>query len=150
MNVKRSPLLMLAFCGIVGFTTLASAAQKARAISAPGATIGQLTRAVFSRQGFQVAIPHRGIIEEMYFSLVPPVSACGELPQCNYLHAYPTCAPGCPQGYCYCGCNQTGCTPYFCREVGFKSLCTLAENNLPGCPHPCEGDYNSSCQDLTQ
>ena len=149
MNRRQVGISTLVFLPVLAFAALASATQKARAVSPPGATIRQLLQSIFRNQDFQVAVPHRGVFQEVRFSLVPPVSACGELPQCNYYHAYPMCPPICPQGYCYCGCNQTGCTPYFCREVAFKSLCTIA-SGPPGCPSPCEGDYNSSCQDLTQ
>lgn len=145
MSSKRT-MVAVSLLPLLAVPILTRSLVEARAILSPNAPILQVVRLVLSRQSYQIAIPHRSIFEGLESIAIPSVSACCGTGSCNNLTAQPMCAPGCPQGYCYCGCRQLGCTPYFCTQTTANKLCLLGQNNGPGCGSNCEGDYNQKCQ----
>ena len=147
MNTKRASMAAVILILVSMGCVFANAFQRARAISSPNATIGQQIRLTFIGHKYQIAIPHRGILQEVRFSLIPAAAACA-VPYCNGLTSQPRCQPGCPQGFCYCpNCNPTGCTPYFCMPTTKqRSLCSLAYSTHQECG-TCRADTTSSqCQ----
>jgi hypothetical protein len=89
--------LVLAFSVWLSIGTLLGA----EAVLPPRPGLWQLIKFALSSQHFQIAVPHRSILQQLRFSVVPVVSACGTQ-DCDMTTAQPHCPTGCPQGFCYC------------------------------------------------
>jgi hypothetical protein len=155
MNLKKlataSSLLVIAsFAWYV-----ANMYRMANVVSSPQASIRQKVAMLFQNRNYQVAIPDRGILEEVRFSVVPRARACGGGgggSDCDSTSLQAVCPLSCPTGYCYCGpgiiqssCQSfLGCTPYYCQTTTngrLTKLCQVGLNkDTRNCGPTCELD----------
>lgn len=119
----------------------ASAFMIAKAIAPPHSTFATIARTAMHPR-FQMATPHRNLLKEIKFAIVPSVQACSP-PNCTGYESQYSCG-GCPIGYCYCpNCTTSGCTVYVCQYTGAKNkICKTATGKTP-CT-ACENDSSSN------
>src|SRR5689334_6672252 len=99
----------------------ATAIMIAEVTLAPSATPGQvLARAV--HPPYQIAAPHRGLLKQIHWTLVPAASACGTR-TCDGNESQQGCQAGCPYTCGMCpNCNTGPCVIYTCVFVGGNKL----------------------------
>jgi len=124
----------------------ANAYMNTRAVTAPHATTWQVLQRV-GRQPYEVRVPHRNLLAQVRFSLVPEAKACGGL-TCDATTSKTGCNENCPIGMCgRCpDCNNGPCTIYTCVPGPLNRMCQYMKNPNP--THVCDtctDSHNVSC-----
>jgi hypothetical protein len=142
-------LLLKALCLLAGVTVSLVSYERlliASAVASPKATLAtRLTMVVAPT--YQIAAPHRSLLGEGKFSLIPSANAqvpCGA--SCNSSGTQQTCQTGCGG---MCGncpdCWNGPCTIYTCKTTGtLNKNCSTAYNENSNCLF-CRNDQVGSC-----
>jgi hypothetical protein len=138
--------------GVVGVTLLlvgyrgVGAFMVAKAVAPPHTSAASIIRRVF-HPPFQMATPHRNLIREIRFDLIPSALACGS-GECTGFESKPGCGD-CNPGFCYCpGCTMNpGCTQYFCTYTNNprKACQNVVVTDQHSPCYLCENDSNYTC-----